>query len=302
MSKCNICGSEKVDLYMKGIFDSESTSVHECTDCGLQFLSPMMTDKEEEDYYRNYYENQSVRHYKKFSMEDIQRQALKHYEEYLNVYSDLLKNSRRVLEIGSGTGGFLKFASRQFPNINLCSIERSESNKEFLKDSFSKEAREVTFFDDIRTLANSEKFDLIVAFGVLEHVKDTIGFISSLVAHLEPNGLLAFNVPNKRTTLVELYGLEEFTKFTYMKQHYYTFSEKALELVGARCGLVVEKFNYMQVWSLDNHLSWLKNRKPMDFSSFTKVLSKETISRYNKDMIDNKLTDLMMVVYKNNNK
>ena len=60
--------------------------------------------------------------------------------------------------------------------------------------------------------------------------------------------------------------LEEFKKFTYMKQHYYTFTEQAFHLLAGRTGLKVSKFNYMQVWGLDNQLSWLRHKRPRDFS------------------------------------
>lgn len=300
MNICPICSSEDTFLYMKGIFDSATTSVIECRNCGLQFLNPMMTDAEEAEYYRNYYKSQEKRDYKKFSLKDIQNRALKHYEEYFNIYSDLINGKKRILEIGSGSGGFLQFIKKHSSIKHVVSVEKSESNLEFLKNPSLNTFSDFLFYDEISRVPATEKFDLIVAFGVLEHVRDSISFLNSFLPLMECDGSLAFLIPNKKTPLVDIYGLEEFKKFTYMLQHCYVFSEQSLSILGNKCGLKVEAFNYIQVWSLDNHLSWLKNRKPQDFSAFTDLLSKETIDSYNKDLISKKMTDLMLVVYKKN--
>jgi len=299
MNSCPVCSSNETFLYMKGIFDSETTSVIECKNCGLQFLDPMMSDAEEEEYYRNYYNSQKSRHYKTFTLKDIQNNALSHYEEYKDVYNDLIKDKRSILEIGSGTGGFLKFVKKYSPASEITSVEKSESNLDFLNDKKENAFDNIEFYQDVNSIGSTKNFDLIVAFGVLEHVRKSSLFLNSIVPLLNGNSsLLAFNIPNKRNPLIDIYSIEEFKKFTYMLQHCYTFTEKSLEILGKKVGLEIEKFNYIQVWSLDNHLSWLKNKKPKDFSSFTNILSKETINNYNNDLISRKITDLMMVVYK----
>lgn len=298
MNICPICSSNDTFLYMRGVFDSSTTSVIECKDCGLQFLDPMMSDVEEEEYYRNYYKSQKARNYKDFSLKDIQDKALMHYEEYFDIYYNLIKGKNRVLEVGSGSGGFLQFIKKHFSCKEIFSVEKSDSNLEFLKNTKLNNFGDLFFFDDANNIPTSEKFDLIVAFGVLEHVRNSNSFLNIISSLLNADGLLAFNIPNKRTPLVDIYGLDEFKKFTYMLQHCYTFSEKSLDILGKNNGLGIEKFNYIQVWSLDNHLSWLKNKKPKDFSYFTNILSKQTITSYNNDLISRKTTDLMMVIFK----
>lgn len=294
MSKCPVCESAEVALFMKGIFDSEETDVMECAKCGLQLLNPMMSDEEETEYYRLYYENQKKRHYKDLSLRDIQDNSLGHYNQYRDVYAELIENKKSILEIGSGTGGFLRFVKALAPDIKLISVERSGSNLEFLRREFE----DVRFVETVVELDANAGFDLIVAFGVFEHVKGNTRFLEITGRYLNPDGKLALNIPNKRNPLVYTYGIEEFKKFAYMKQHYYTYTESSLEILAEKTGYEVEKYNYMQVWGLDNHLSWLRYRKPRDFSQFTQFLSDTTLSSYNNDLIRRKMTDLIMVVMK----
>lgn len=293
---CPVCGGGDITLYMKGVFDCESTSVMECNGCGLQFLDPMMSDEEEHEYYRNYYENQKTRHYKTLSVKDIQTGALKNYDRYKDIYLDLIKDKKDILEIGSGSGGFLRFVKGNSPKSSVVSIEKSESNRDFLKDG---DFNGITFLNDLSQLGQESRFDLIAAFGVFEHIKNGVSFLEMVRRCLkDENSRLAMNIPNKRNPLVDLYHIDEFRKFSYMKQHYYTYTERSLEILAARTGYVIDKFNYIQVWGLDNHLSWLKNKRPQNFKIYTDIFSAETLKSYDNDLIKRKMTDLMMVVLK----
>ena len=293
--RCPVCDYSKTFVYMEGVFDSETTNVMECSSCGLQFLDPMMSDAEEKEYYRSYYDNQKSRHYKDFSLVDLQDIALKHYIQYGDIYSKLIQNKNSILELGTGTGGFLRYIKNHFHKGRIVSIERSESNLRFLRKSFP----EVTFLDDLSKLEANSQFDLIAAFGVLEHVRDGHAFLVKIKDHLIfETGRAVFNIPNKKNPLIELYSLTEFQKFAYMKQHYYTYTEESLKILAKKAGLSIHGFSYIQAYGLDNHLSWLINRKPKDFSFYTKQLSEETLTAYNNDLIRQKTTDLMMVAMK----
>lgn len=295
---CPVCDSENIFLYLEDIFDCDKTKVMECKNCGLQFLNPMMSQEEEEQYYNDYYNSQKERHYKELKLKDIQENSFSHYESYHKIYNNLLKNKSKILEVGCGVGGFLKFILKNIEKADITAIERSETNFEFLKSDDNRDFTNITFLKNLSEVKNCS-FDLIVAFGVLEHIKDYQAFLSSLSDLLtDENSIMVFNVPNKAHPLIEIFNLNEFKKFTYMKQHYYTFSEKSFRLIAKKIGCKVVKFRYIQVWGLDNTLSWLRYRYPTDFSRISKFLSKKTLDSYNKDLIKHKTTDLMMVILK----
>lgn len=289
---CPVCGSLKITFYMGGIFDSDATDVLECADCGLQFLDPMMTDEEEADYYNDYYEKQRTRHFKDMTLPDIRERAFRFYEKYSDVYIPLVSGKANVLELGSGSGGFLQFLKLHNKEAGVTAVERCGANRDFLFKDFG----DFRILEDLSLLNGSGGFDLVAAFGIFEHIKKGKEFLLSIKGLLKDGGTLAMNIPNKRNPLIDFYKVEEFRKFSYMRQHYYTYTEKSLGILAERAGFRVEGFNYMQVWGLDNHLSWLINRRPHDFSRFTELLSAPTLQSYDSDLIRKKMTDLMMVV------
>jgi cyclopropane fatty-acyl-phospholipid synthase-like methyltransferase len=293
LHSCPVCGAQDIQLFMTGIFDSDSTKVMECRNCGLQFLFPIMTKEEETQYYDGYYRKQQIRHFNMMDLDDLQRRARCHYEQYRDLYSGLVSGCQNVLEIGSGTGGFLSYLTGHHPEIRLTALERCNENVDFIRQCFGKK---VSILENLNDLGN-ERFDFIAGFGVLEHIRESRNFLVEIRDLLTADGRIALNVPNKFNQLVYAYGSEAFRKFTYMKQHYYTFTEDSLQLLAEQSGLRVEKFNYMQVWGLDNHISWLRYGRPRDYSNITRMLSPQTLDNYAEDMIRNRTTDLMMVVF-----
>lgn len=292
MKACPVCGAQDIRLFTTGIFDSDTTKVMECARCGMQFLDPLMTEQDEAKYYEGYYRKQQTRHFEPMDLADLQQRAYAHYEQYHAIYQELISGCKIILEIGSGTGGFLKFVRQYSPLTRLVAIERCAENVAFINQCFGDSVAVLEDLDEVR----GAKFDCIGAFGVFEHVRDSRQFLANLREHLSDQGRLALNVPNKSHALVYDYDLGEFRKFTYMKQHYYTFTEQAFSVLAGQTGLRVEKFNYMQVWGLDNHLSWLRYKKSRDFSDITRLLSKQTLESYNNDLITKKKSDLMMAV------
>lgn len=292
VNKCPVCGPGDITLYMRGIFDSDSTDVLECRKCGLQFLDPMMTDEEEVEYYDDYYEKQRSRHFKEMALTDIRERAFRFYERYKDVYLPLIDGKPDVLEIGSGSGGFLQFLRLHNKGARVTAIERCGSNREFLSKDFGG----FRILEDLSALRSAGDFDLVAAFGVFEHIKNNEEFLLNMKGLMKDGGLLVMNVPNKRNPLIDFFKVEEFRKFSYMKQHYYTYTEESLGVLAGRTGFRIEGFNYMQAWGLDNHLSWLINRRPHDFARFTGLLSETTLRSYENDLIRKKMTDLMMIV------
>ncbi len=292
MITCPVCEAQNIQLFMMGVFDSDTTRVMECVHCGMQFLDPLMTEQEEADYYEDYYRNQQSRHISTIDLTDIQQRSYEHYVKYRAIYLEIIENCDSILEIGSGTGGFIKFVLQYNPQARMVVVERSGENIEFIKNCFSERVEVLDSLDDVQGV----KFDCIGAFGVFEHVRDSRGFLIKLRRHLSDNGRLALNVPNKTHVLVYGFNQAEFKKFTYMKQHYFTFTEQAFYLLAEQARLGVVKFNYMQVWGLDNHLSWLRYKEPRDFSDITSILSHQTLKSYDDDLIQRKMSDLMMAV------
>lgn len=257
----------------------------------MQFLYPLMTEEEEAEYYNGYYRKQDERRFRVMSLIDQQNQSLRHYEQYAQIYNEIIGSAASLLEIGAGTGGFLRFVRNKHPEIEFVATERCGENADLIRQCFGSNAV-VQSLDDL----GDRKFDCVAALGVFEHLRNGYDFLAEMRQCVKPGGTLVLKVPNKNYVMSHNYKLDIFKKFMYMKQHYYTYTERAFEIMADRSGFEVSGFYYVQAWGLDNHLSWLRYGKSRDFSDFTNLLSRETLDSYNNDLIRAKLTDTFMAV------
>jgi SAM-dependent methyltransferase len=101
-----------------------------------------------------------------------------------------LPENAKILEAGCGTGGNLQMLAR---HGQVEAMELEETAREFANK------RQVTAvrygsLPDIIPFEN-EKYDLIVAFDVIEHIDDDVTALEALRNHLKPGGWLVLTVP-----------------------------------------------------------------------------------------------------------
>lgn len=290
--KCKVCDSSNIELYLRGIYDDDNTSVYECKKCELQFLDPIMTKVEEAEYYDNYYQTQEDRYSNKASLETIKDNSYLYHKEHVDNYRKYFNNENlSVLEIGSGTGGFVKLLKEDLNIANITVVEKSNSNVDYLKANNT----ELLIHSNLEQVQG--KFDVIIGIALFEHIRDPMNFLKKISHLLKDDGIVILEMPNKNEPLIDVYNIKEFKKFNYQKQHYYTYSEKNLSFLINSSGFKIESFYYAQVYSLDNHLSWLKYKKPRDYSDYTNIFSKETLLNYKKDLVSRKKADVIGVIF-----
>jgi len=104
----------------------------------------------------------------------------------------LINPSDKVLEVGVGYGYFLELCRAR--EINASGVE--------LNPSGAARARSKGFvihekdLNELAENANSQKFDLIASFQVLEHVPSPIPVLKGMIANLGDKGRLLISVPN----------------------------------------------------------------------------------------------------------
>ncbi len=104
-----------------------------------------------------------------------------------------LSNNLDVLEIGYGNGSFLDFARTIGWNISGV-----EAIPELINRASRNNFEVFTNIDDVQN-----RYDLIVAFDVLEHIEseDLIIFLTNIKKCLKPNGAFIFRTPNGSSPL-----------------------------------------------------------------------------------------------------
>lgn len=124
----------------------------------------------------------------------------------------------KLLDIGAGTGDFLTVAKND--GWQTVGIEPSEKAKEIAIK------KGVNFAQDLASL-ESNSFDIITMWHVLEHVPNLEEYISELKRLIKPSGTIIIAVPNFKSYDAKYYG--EFWAAFDVPRHLWHFSKTAIQ-------------------------------------------------------------------------
>ena len=102
-------------------------------------------------------------------------------------------DARDFLEVGCGTGYVLARLRRSFPDISLSGTELFEEGLACARARLGDSANLCQL--DATRLTFREKFDVIGAFDVLEHIEDDAAVLANVRTALRPGGGLLITVP-----------------------------------------------------------------------------------------------------------
>jgi 2-polyprenyl-3-methyl-5-hydroxy-6-metoxy-1,4-benzoquinol methylase len=104
----------------------------------------------------------------------------------------LPENANRILDVGTGAGGTLKWLKSIFPNAATTGVELNFELMEELRRN-----ADVAIIGSVdQQFAQLKTYDLILLLDVLEHVADPISTLRKIVSLLEPRGHVIVSVPN----------------------------------------------------------------------------------------------------------
>ena len=141
----------------------------------------------------------------------------------VSLINSLHSQKGNLLDIGAGTGDFLTTAKKS--GWHTTGIEPNEKAKAI---SISKG---VTFAENLESI-ESNTFDVITMWHVLEHVPDLENQIKTLKRLLKPNGTIIIAVPNYKSFDAKYYG--EFWAAYDVPRHLWHFSKIAIEKLFAK--------------------------------------------------------------------
>lgn len=219
--KCYLCESTKAEIVESGIRYDPTGEVWKCQTCGLVFLWPIPTEKELSDYYSSQYRkdsgNKSVN----------ERFEKNRWEAEERVKRLDLSNIHSILEIGSGSGAFLQVV-RGANTVFLEGIEPDEGSRKWINENLN-----IPIYQSIWNVLG-KKYDLIVMFHVLEHLREPIKFLISLRNILNPDGKIVIEVPNVRDIMLYLRPYRK--AYFFQKSHLYYFNKDTLSQICEKAG------------------------------------------------------------------
>lgn len=198
ISACPLCGPSAQAVVR---YDFAPYRVVACTSCGLNYLSPRLTQEailklyKDEAYYNSNISGQGYDEYLELS------------ENWIKTFTLRLKQiapykaSGKALDIGCGPGYFLTAAQRR--GFDVYGLDPSD---------YIVSMGQKTWGDRIRLgLIESaeyapESFDLVVAFDTFEHIYEPKGFLNAIHRILKADGVLAITTPDPSSMLANISG------------------------------------------------------------------------------------------------
>lgn len=279
-SKCNLCSSKsnKQNVVTQRVYGKKGHSFFKCETCEVIYQFPFLTKKEEEFFYKMEFEKfMNNRVGDKGSWENIKqhqidnKSAIFRRMKYLKPF---LKTKKNILEIGCSSGFMLNHLSKM--GHKCYGIEPSGLFQKYLKNK-------IELFKDLKNIKN-KKFDLIIHFFVLEHIRDPFKFFKQQKKLLNKGGKIIFEIPCYNDALYQLYDIHEFEKFYWSVAHPWYFNKNSLKF------LLKKNFKRFKIlpdqrYDFSNHMCWALNRKPGGMGYFTNKLGKKFEDTYKRNLI-----------------
>ena len=138
--------------------------------------------------------------------------------------------SGKLLEVGPGKGGLTFFYDQFVKKPTL--IEPERNLYKFLKKKFKKKSFVIR---NCTINKIQKKFDTIIYFDVLEHIKDDLGEIKTASKKLKKNRYLILSVPAYQSF---------YSSFDKSVGHYKRYNKKDFIKISKKTGLKIDKLIY----------------------------------------------------------
>lgn len=172
MNKCYLCENYKFIQRPGKVRDDDSLEILECKTCDLVFLSRTKLPE-------GFYEQSCMHTGDPQPIEEWLRDTDRDDERRFRYLSEAMTN-RDVLDFGCGVGGFLLKARTKARHVTGIELEAR------LRPYFQTNGLEV--FQSVADLPSGQRFDVITAFHVVEHLEDPANILRQLATRLRGGG------------------------------------------------------------------------------------------------------------------
>ncbi len=237
---CALCKAPAYRIFdgMSGYVLGTKYDVYECSNCKSSFVDPMSNLKEEYDLiYGKENARDAVYNYYYYIAKGVKKikSPLHVLSDYTAIYWGVLKafndnkikEGAKVLEVGSGLGYFTHALNKA--GYKAVGLEYSETATNFANSFFGNNYTQGTIEDYAKN--NKEKYDVVVATEVIEHVENPVSFIGAFLEVLKPGGVIIITTPNK-----DVHPKGTIWETDYAPKHLWWFTEKGLNVIAKHFG------------------------------------------------------------------
>lgn len=218
LNKCIICASTNFSIildYKKNkVVTSDNKIINssfllqQCKEC---FHIQKKIDKiflNNLDYIYKNYQAYALNDGKEEEKLDIDNKSTNRSQIILNNIKTIIPSNGKVLDIGTGTGVFLKEFYKSY-KWELYAQDVNENNKNSLYNlkGFKK------FFISGEEKLNKNYFDIISAIHVFEHILDKNNFLLEIKSSITNDGFLLLQVPNIDENIFDIFTIDHISHF-----------------------------------------------------------------------------------------
>jgi 2-polyprenyl-3-methyl-5-hydroxy-6-metoxy-1,4-benzoquinol methylase len=238
---CPLCSSEKIDLHFicrDHFISKEEFSIFKCSSCGFTFTQ----DYPGESEIARFYESDEYVSHSNTSKGFSNKLYLLARNVMLRKKRQLIENvtglkQGNILDIGSGTGyfaGAMKKAGWLVKGIEINEKARNFSISQFKLD--------ITAPDKISAL-ETDSFDCITLWHVLEHFHDPFNYISEILRLLKPGAACIIALPNCSSYDAKYY--ERFWAAYDVPRHLWHFDPDTFRLFSEKTGIILDNLRIL---------------------------------------------------------
>ncbi len=177
---------------------------------------------------------------------------------HADMYYDKCQKHKNVLNLGSGYGFFEENMNNR-PDKKF-NIEGVEIGAFRLQNYVGGTVHNINFMTDEIPEDMVGKYDFVISMHLLEHLNAPVEYLKRLKPLLSKDGEMLFEVPNLKSFLADI--SPEYADFTYLYEHVSYFNCDTLRLVFEKAGYVVKKVYTKEIYSIENHINWVRTGKP----------------------------------------
>ncbi|MBE9567330.1 MAG: class I SAM-dependent methyltransferase [Proteobacteria bacterium] len=124
-----------------------------------------------------------------------------------------IRDGQKVLDLGCGFGGFIRYLLEKFPNIQLTGINPSTVQAQYIKDR-SRNSNRLNIIDHYidqieHGIIADGYFDRVISIGVLEHISNLDALFEHIAPMLKTGGKCLHHIIVSRDTIPQFLSAED---------------------------------------------------------------------------------------------